>query len=154
MPDFTASIDIFAPADRVFDYISDVTHLPEYSPIVTRAESQPFSNRVQVRGEANGRPFDVGGIWRLDRAAMRVEWTADSNPDYGGSLGVTREGRACRVDGLLRFRVWTPEEIKQGGEREWQLLVQHDLEQTLHTLKEILERRGRVSTPAAAAPTG
>lgn len=142
MPDFTASIDIFMPADHVFEYVRDVRLLPSYVPFIRHAEAQQLGNRVQVRGEARGRPFTSGGEWRVDRKAMRVEWGVDSNPDYSGSLTVTRVGEHSRVDGMVRFRVWTQDMLTHHGEREWEQIVEQDLERALHALKEVLERRG------------
>lgn len=149
MPDFTASIDIHLAADHAFDYIRDVTLLPSYTPFISHAEALGVGDRVRVIGEASGRRFESAGEWRVDRQAMRIEWTADSNLDYGGSLTVTRVGHDSRVDALLSFRVWSQEQLKHHSEREWEKIIQSELDGVLHKLKRVLERRG----PAVMPPT-
>src|SRR5690606_10088161 len=102
-----------------------------------------------------GRRFDSAGEWRVDRKAMRVEWSADNNPDYGGALTVSRQGLDSRVDGVLRFRVWSHDTLAHHGERELEKRVQDELEAAMQALKQVLERRGSGAIPMpprASAP--
>lgn len=140
MPEFTASIDIFVPPERLFEYLRDVRHLPAFTPTMTSAEPQADGRRVHVKGESHGHHYDVDGEWREDRKAMRVEWGADGDRDYGGSLQVKRDGRGSRVDAVIRFGGFSQTEATgEGGEKRWHDAAERGLQASLENLKQLLE---------------
>lgn len=150
MPEFTESIEIYAPAERTFEYLRDPTHLPEFVPSMTEATPLAGGSRVRVRGSGRALSADANGRWEVDHRKMRVTWGADGR-DYHGSLTVSRAGQASRVDALLHFGEYTAEEIEPGGEREWQAVIGGELALALRALKAVIERGGAVVTPGAPA---
>jgi hypothetical protein len=150
MPEFTASIDIFAPAERVFDYIRDVGNLPSFTPTMTHAELQADGRRVFVAGESGDGPYDVDGSWHEDRKDMRVTWGSDGDRDYCGSLQVVRNGRGSRVDALIRFAGFDHvDSPHKGSEKVWREAAEKGLAAALQNLKGLLE----APTTAAKGPS-
>jgi uncharacterized membrane protein len=138
MSEFTESIEIHADANRVFDYIRDVRNMPAYAPTMTSAEPQSEGRRVRVTGDAGGHRYDADGSWEEDRAAMRVAWASDGESDYAGSLQVTRDGRASRVDAVIRYSGSNDAGDEHQGET-WRKSAERGLKQALYQLKMRLE---------------
>ena len=133
MPEFTESIAIHAPPERVFDYIRDVRNMPAYAPTMTSAEPEAGGRRVHVTGDAGGHHYDTDGSWEEDRTAMRVAWSSDGERDYHGSLQVTRDGRASRVDAVIRI------DATDHADASWRRSTEQGLQQALMQLKQRLE---------------
>lgn len=138
MSEFTESIAIHAPPERVFDFIRDVRNMPAYAPTMTRAEPQADGRRVHVTGDAGGHHYDADGSWEEDRGAMRVAWASDGESDYAGSLQVTRDGRGSRVDAVIRYSGTDDDGDAAHGEG-WRSSAERGLKQALHQLKQRLE---------------
>lgn len=100
--DFDESMSIDAPAEKVFDFVSNVNNLPKYLPTTRNALPQQ-GDRVRVQGQAEGHSYDSDGYLRADREHFRLEWGADER-DYKGNLQVTPRGeRASEVRVHLSF---------------------------------------------------
>lgn len=101
--EFDESMTIDAPAERVFDFVSDVQNLPKYLPTTRNAMMQQ-GDRVRVQGRVVGQDYDSDGYLRKDREHMRLEWGADERY-YKGHLEVKPRGeRASEVRVHLSFR--------------------------------------------------
>jgi uncharacterized membrane protein len=85
--DFEQAIAVNAPADRIFEYLSDVRNVPEYLPTVTHAEPQS-GERIRTQGHAGEHEYDSDGHFHLDRQLNRIEWGSDGESEYGGWLQV------------------------------------------------------------------
>ena len=142
MPDYTDSIDVTAPADAVFKFVSDVNNLPKYLPTVQGAKSQT-GERVEVDGEANGHHYHSDGWFKVDAGAKTMTWGSDGENDYSGKMTVSGDGSGSKVECSLRF---TPTaEIKasmdenQGGPSA---AMTDGLRASLASIKDICEGTG------------
>ncbi len=79
--------------DELFDYLSDVSHLPDYFPRMTSAE---LVDADEVRTEAvidvpgEGSRHVEGTAWfRRDPGSRRLEWGSEGDNDYHGQLMVS-----------------------------------------------------------------
>ena len=110
MPEYTDRIDVAAPADAVFKFVSDIANLPKYLPTVHTAHPQQ-GERVEVDGEANGHSYHSDGWFKVDDAARTMSWGSDGENDYSGKMAVTGDGDRAQVECALKF---TPSaDIKQ-----------------------------------------
>jgi len=87
MSDYQRLLDISAPADAVFAYVSDLANFPHYLPTVHKAEAAG-QGRVVLHGEAQGHKYTAEGNFKVDAALRTMEWDADSPQGYSGSLTV------------------------------------------------------------------
>ncbi len=118
MAEYTDRIDVAAPADAVFAFVSDVENLPKYLPTVQHAHMQP-GERVEVDGEANGHAYASDGFFKVDAASRTMTWGSDGENDYSGKMTVTGDASRSTVECSLKL---TPEgglkdsmEKSQGG---------------------------------------
>lgn len=102
MADHARSHDVETDAQRVYELLSDVRNLPRYFPQITEAHpvgdgdavdttaviDPPDQPKQEVRGEA---------WFRTDDAARRIEWGAEGESDYHGSLTVQEKGSGATV---------------------------------------------------------
>lgn len=102
MSEYTNSIDVAAPADAVFKFVSDIGNLPKYLPTVHHAHKQP-GERVEVDGKANGQAYNSDGWFKVDQAARTMTWGSDGENDYSGKMAVTGDGGHCQVSCSLKF---------------------------------------------------
>ena len=142
MPEYTDYIDVAAPPDAVFSFVSDIENLPKYLPTVHAAHPQP-NERVGVDGEANGHPYSSDGWFKVDQAGRSMSWGSDGENDYSGKMTVSGNGSGSKVECSLRF---TPTaEIKasmdehQGGPSA---AMTDGLRASLASIKEICEGTG------------
>ena len=142
MAEYTDRIDVAAPADAVFTFVSDIENLPKYLPTVHHAHPQT-GERVEVDGEANGHPYHSDGWFKVDEAARTMTWGSDGENDYSGRMSVTGDGSKSEVECSLKF---TPSEgIKdsmdknQGGPSA---AMTDGLRASLQSIKQICEGTG------------
>jgi len=87
MSDYERVLDITAPADAVFTFVSDLANFPHYLPTVHKAE--PASEgRVRIHGKAHGHDYIAEGNFKADPELRTMEWDADEPKGYSGSLTV------------------------------------------------------------------
>jgi uncharacterized membrane protein len=129
--EFEESMTIDAPADRVFDFVSNVQNLPKYLPTTRNAQSQP-GDRVRVQGRAEGHDYDSDGYLRKDREHFRLEWGADERY-YKGRLEVQPRGaQSSEVRVHLSFKGGgtgpgpSPDEVRHGI-RDALKSIQHEV---------------------------
>ncbi len=142
MAEYSDRIDVAAPADAVFTFVSDIENLPKYLPTVHHAHPQT-GERVEVDGEANGHPYHSDGWFKVDEAARTMTWGSDGENDYSGRMSVTGDGSKSEVECSLKF---TPSEgIKdsmdknQGGPSA---AMTDGLRASLQSIKQICEGTG------------
>ena len=142
MPEYTDRIDVGAPADAVFAFISDVENLPKYLPTVQGAHSHG-TDRVEVDGKANGHPYASTGWFKVDPETKVMSWGSDGDNDYAGRMTVTGDAQAAEVACTLRFSP-TPEikdamDKHQGGPSA---AMTDGLRASLKSIKQLCEGTG------------
>ena len=112
MADHTAERTVEAAPDAVYDYLADVSHLPEYFPMMTAAEKVPGEDAVRTtavldheeRGEPQGSGEQEvhGEAWfRTDDAARSIRWGSEGSSGYHGEITVEEDGAGSRVRLLI-----------------------------------------------------
>ena len=102
MPEYEQSIMIDAPADDVFNFVSNLSNLPRYLPTLHSAEAEG-QDRVRVQGGAGPHDYNAAGYFKVDPAEYFMEWCADTDRHYSGWLEVLEIGDACEVTVHLSF---------------------------------------------------
>ena len=142
MPEYNDRIDVEAPAESVFDFISKVENLPKYLPTVSGAHARG-ADRVEVDGKANGHPYASTGWFKTDPAAREMSWGSDGENDYSGKMTVTGDGRASEVRCSLRFspkpEIRDSMEKNQGGPDS---AMTDGLRASLKSIKQLCEGSG------------
>ena len=142
MAEYSDRIDVAAPADDVFAFVSDIENLPKYLPTVHHAHPQS-GERVEVEGEANGHPYNSDGWFKVDEAARTMSWGSDGENDYSGRMSVTGSGSRSEVECSLKL---TPSgdmkesmDKNQGGPSA---AMKDGLRASLESIKQICEGTG------------
>ncbi len=142
MAEYTDHIDVAAPADAVFAFVSDIENLPKYLPTVQHAHPQS-NERVEVEGKANGHPYNSDGYFKVDQAARTMTWGSDGENDYSGKMQVTGDGSTAKVACSLKF---TPSEsIKESMDKNQggpSAAMTDGLRTSLQSIKQICEGTG------------
>ncbi len=87
MSDYERVLDVSAPADAVFAFVSDLANFPHYLPTVHKAESAG-EGRVRIHGDAHGHKYTAEGNFKADKTLREMEWDSDEPKGYSGSLDV------------------------------------------------------------------
>ncbi len=135
MSDYQRVLDMSAPADAVFAYISDLANFPHYLPTVHKAESIGHG-RARLHGEAQGHKYTAEGNYKTDAALRTMEWDADGPQGYSGSLTVQPgdvETSFSEVTLTISYANTTPsdkpthrdEQILEGIDRTLRSIQQH-----------------------------
>ncbi len=142
MAEYTHRIDVSAPADDVFKFVSDIENLPKYLPTVHGAHSQG-AERVEVDGEANGHGYHSDGWFKVDQAARSMTWGSDGENDYSGKMSVSGDAAKASVACSLRF---TPkDDIKESMDKNQggpSAAMTDGLKASLESIKRICEGTG------------
>ncbi len=147
------STTIGASAQEVFDYVSDVGHLPDYLPPIREASTRPLAEGtetdpdvrdgtgVHLVGEIKGRRFENDGWFLADEAARTLRWGAQTERTYSGRLEVTDEGDGARLLVHLEFGPNSPDDAmqEQAGDRD---PVHEALAATLQSVRQQVEGTG------------
>ncbi len=102
MADFTGSTSVAADPDALFDYLSDVRHLPEY---FARMTSAAPGDGEEVRTTArmpDGTEVEGDAWFRVDASARRLEWGSVGPSVYAGRIDVRAAGDGSEVEVQLR----------------------------------------------------
>ncbi|MEU0336728.1 SRPBCC family protein [Streptomyces sp. NPDC006193] len=137
MGDYSDSITVQVPPDRLFAYLSDVQHLPSYMPRLTSARPHD-GDKVTVTAHID--PPDApeqdvtSEAWlHVDEGGKNLDWGAAGPHDYRGRLHVDAGGDA----GTSRLSVQLHTEHTEGGE------VDHGLREALSGIKQAVETAER-----------
>ena len=101
-----------APADVVFDIMSDVETMQRWLP-TTMEVADAGPDRVHIEGTvddgAGGHHYATDGLFRAEKEQLRMEWGSEG-PDYAGWAQVYHEGDdASEVNLHLSFFGSQPE---------------------------------------------
>ena len=142
MAEYTDRIDVAAPADAVFAFVSDIENLPKYLPTVHHAHPQG-GERVEVEGEANGHPYNSDGFFKVDQSSRTMTWGSDGENDYSGKMKVTGDGSMAQVECSLKF---TPSaDMKQSMDKNQggpSAAMTDGLHASLQSIKQLCEGTG------------
>ena len=142
MAEYTDRIDVSAPADAVFKFVSDIENLPKYLPTVHGAHAQG-AQRVEVAGAANGHDYHSDGWFKVDEAGRSMTWGSDGENDYSGKMSVTGDASKAEVTCALRF---TPKgDIKESMDKHQGgpgAAMTDGLKASLQSIKQICEGSG------------
>jgi uncharacterized protein YndB with AHSA1/START domain len=142
MSEYMSMITVNCPSYEVFEFISDVTNMPQYLPTVHRADFQP-GDRVEVEGEANGRHYVSDGWFDVSEDSMRMTWGSDGENKYSGHMQVVDAGDKSQVTVGLRFEPKPHQEAefrRQMGSRD--AAIQEGLNKALQSIKNVCEGKG------------
>lgn len=142
--DFEKSITVNAPADRIFEFLSDVRNVPQYLPTVTHAEPQS-EGRIRTQGHAGDHEYDSDGHFNIDRQRQRLEWGSDGESEYGGWMEVNGKGDQSEVKVHIHYA--PPQDIKQhmeeqSPEHSFESAMNEGIGKTLESIKRICEGTG------------
>lgn len=113
MRDHDGSVDVNAPAQQLFDYLSDVRHLPDYFASMVSAEPAE-GEAVHVVAEVNGSREEGEAWFRVDQARKHVEWGSEGASAYRGLLDVTGDAHTSTVTVKLHTEHGEPTQINEG----------------------------------------
>lgn len=143
--EFEQSITVAAPADGIFNFVSDVKNVPEYLPTVKSAQSQQ-GERIRTQGQAGDRSYDSDGHFRIDKQARRIEWGSDGENDYNGWLEVQGDGGAQSQVKVHIHYAPKPEVLQHMVERSpghsFESAMNEGISKTLESIKRICEGTG------------
>jgi len=125
-----------APADVVFDIMSDVETMQRWLPTTVEvADAGP--DRVHVEGDTGGHHYSTDGLFRAEKDQLRMEWGSEG-PDYAGWAQVYHEGDdASEVNLHLSFFGDQPE-AHRGAAAE---RTHKDMREALQRLEDEVARR-------------
>lgn len=152
--EYSGTHRIQAPADQVFEYVSDVRNLPKYLPTTKSAQPQG-EDRVQVQGEAQGHQYNADGYFRKDEAGHRLEWGSDGEINYSGTLEVRDAGGgASEVTVKLRFEPSPRQAVNnnqaQADHAPNDQQIQDGINAALQSIQNTIEGQGGKVEPASA----
>lgn len=113
MGDYEDSTTVEAPAQRLFDYLSDVRNLPKYFSAMTSAEPAD-GEAVEVTAEVNGTTREGEAWFRVNRDERQLEWGSEGPNNYHGHLDVTGDATSSSVRVFLHTERVDSTGIDQG----------------------------------------
>lgn len=129
MGDCESTIQVDAPPQVLFDYLSDIDNLPKYLPRVRSATLVDGGDAVRTVAELPNEQVMEGEAWfGVDRAAMRMAWGSEGPRDYQGELAV----HSAEGGSQVWVRIVTTARVESGQ-------VLQGVRQTLATIKEKVE---------------
>lgn len=134
MGDFEKSGTVHAPAQQLFDYLSDVRNLPRYFARMISAEPAP-GDAVHVEAIVPGGQHQEGEAWfKVDDAARRLRWGSEGENDYHGELQVEGDDTTSTVTISLHTGF-------ESGDTD------SDLEESLGNIRRLVEAGPAPSSP-------
>lgn len=95
--DYDESTTVAAPAAQLFDYLSDVSHLPQYFDRMTSAK-QAQGDAVDTTARMPDGTEVAGQAWfTVDDAAQSITWGSEGENAYHGGLEVTGDDETSEV---------------------------------------------------------
>lgn len=129
--DYENTTQVSAPADTLFDYLADIDNLPAYFARMKSARPVDGGDAVHTVAEGPDGQTVEGEAWfRVDRAALRIEWGSQGESDYSGYLDVTPAGAGSQV------------EVHISTARVRSDSVQDGVDETVRTIKAKVEAQG------------
>ncbi len=143
--EFEQSITVAAPANSIFDFISDVRNVPQYLPTVKNAQPQA-GERIRTQGQVGDREYDSDGNFRVHEQERRLEWGSDGENDYSGWLEVQSVGE-LRSQVKVHIHYSPRPEILQrmvehSPNHSFESVMDEGISRTLESIKRICEGLG------------
>jgi uncharacterized membrane protein len=129
MADFSGTTSVSTAPDALFDYLSEVAHLPDYFARMTSASPGDGEEVRTTARMPDGQEVQGDAWFRVDASARRLEWGSEGPSSYAGRLEVRPSGSGSEVEVHLHTtRV-------EDGDAE----VQDGISETLDKIKERAE---------------
>jgi uncharacterized membrane protein len=137
--EFEQSIVINAPAEDVFNFVSNLNNLPKYLPSLQHAQSSG-PDRLRVQGASDGQGIDAPGFFRVDPAEYFMEWSAETEHNYSGWLEIQELDDTCEITAHISFRPSpnSAAQMRQDGHTDE--AIESELRSALMSIKELCER--------------
>jgi uncharacterized protein YndB with AHSA1/START domain len=157
MASYERSRWINAREDVVFRFATALRNMPTYIPTVKSVEWEPGGKTVRVKGEVRGQPFEDRHCWlKIDSDRNRMEWSAEGH-DYSGWMTITKGDNAsggAQVVVNLTVPPWvSPSGRPITGEPPGPNIIEESLEDSLNSLRNMIEGRGGEEIPPPLQPT-
>jgi|SRR5579863_402474 uncharacterized protein YndB with AHSA1/START domain len=96
MAEIDGSREFDVAADAVWAVVADPARLADWVP--TMRVAQPAgADEVHLEGESHGHPYSLDSLLRTDAGDRRLEWGAEDDDGYRGSLRVTERPSGSEV---------------------------------------------------------
>ncbi|HWQ56190.1 MAG TPA: SRPBCC family protein [Bryobacteraceae bacterium] len=118
-----------APAD-VFRFLSSVSNIPSYAPVIREARLEAGDHLVALAEPAK-QQREINGYFRVSHETRSIEWGTDGTPNYHGRLEVRDSGGGE-----------TELSVELSIERQDEQRVRQTLRQALESIKRQLEQGG------------
>ena len=83
-------------AGAVWAVVADPARLADWVPTM-RTARPAGTEEVHVEGESHGHPYSLDSLLRVDAADRRLDWGAEDDDGYRGSLRVTERPSGSEV---------------------------------------------------------
>jgi polyketide cyclase/dehydrase/lipid transport protein len=125
MRDFEGAVTIATSPDRLFNYLADVRHLPDYFPKALSAKAGDGDDLAIVL-DLGGEPIEMHAWFRADEAHRMLQWGV---PDagYQGWIAVTPSPIGCE----LAVSVQKPDDDE---------IANAEIRDTIHSIRNIMRR--------------
>jgi uncharacterized protein YndB with AHSA1/START domain len=87
MAEIDGSREFEIAADALWAVVADPARLAEWVPTMRRARPAG-QDEVHVEGESHGHPYSLDSMIRIDEGDRRLDWGAEDDTGYRGSLTV------------------------------------------------------------------
>ena len=96
MAEIDGSREFDVTANAVWAVVADPARLAEWVPTMRLAQPEG-KEEVHVEGESHGHPYSLDSLLRIDESDRRLEWGAEDDDGYRGSLRVTDRSPGSEV---------------------------------------------------------
>ena len=83
-------------ADAVWAVVADPARLTDWAPTMRLAQPSG-KEEVHVEGESHGHRYSLDSLLRIDEGDRRLDWGAEGDDRYRGSLRVTEQPPGSQV---------------------------------------------------------
>jgi hypothetical protein len=151
MVEYERSRRIAATEGEVFDFISNLRHMPNYLPTIDSAE-KVADGRIRLRGKNHGVKFEDDGWLQIDADRHRIEWGNDERT-YRGWLKVSGNNGSSQLVAHLSLEPrYSPSGRPLTGEAGQEPNpVEEGLEAAMDSLRNLIEGTGGEQRPATTA---
>lgn len=137
MSDYQHSVDILAPPQDVYEYVSNPDNFPAFLPTLRNAEAKE-SGAIEMSGQVEGHPYKTRGEFHLDPDERAMHWGSESS-EYHGQLQVTGDGLNSQLSVKISFADGSDTEEKIRQRSEGSTPIQDALIHALEAVKQQCE---------------
>ena len=122
-------------ADAVWALVADPARLADWVPTMRLA--QPAGqDEIHLEGESHGHPYSLDSLLRIDEDDRRLEWGAEDDDGYRGSLRVAERPPGSEV----HLHVAVPDDRLGSSPDRAAAEIQQGVEETFDRLSALLAR--------------